>query len=106
MDYGPGRSWPIPGSTAGEGPQQTPGGLMGCGSKWISESQRNFFLFLYVYFYFYFFKERQGEREGGREGEEERNIDVREKHQLYNCCFRASFIHPDWGLNPQPNFVP
>ena len=41
-------------------------------------------------------------REKGRKGRErERNIYVREKHQL-----ATSRTHPDWGLNPQPRHVP
>ena len=36
-----------------------------------------------------------------REGERERNIDVREKHQLV-----ASHTHPNWGPNLQARYVP
>ena len=36
----------------------------------------------------------------GREGEWERNIDVREKHQSVASC-----LHPDWGQNLQPRRV-
>ena len=42
-------------------------------------------------------REREMERERGRE----KNINVREKHQL-----AASHKCPNWGLNPQPRYVP
>ena len=46
----------------------------------------------HIFFYF-------GEK--GREGERERNIDVRKKHQLVAFC-----TFPDRGLNLQPQDVP
>ena len=47
------------------------------------------------------FREREGGvRENAREGERERNIDVREKHGLVAPLSR------DWALSPQPRFVP
>ena len=39
--------------------------------------------------------------EVGAGRERERNIDVREKHQL-----GASHMCPDLGLNPKPRYVP
>ena len=52
------------------------------------------------YYYYYFFKER------GREGERERNTDVREKHQLVASCMLPTGdlacnpgVCPDWEWN-------
>ena len=41
------------------------------------------------------------EREGKGEGEKEKEVDVREKHRLV-----ASHTRHNWGLNPQPRYVP
>ena len=41
------------------------------------------------------------ERGEGKEKERERNIDVKEKHQLV-----SSHTGPYWGLNPQPRHEP
>ena len=51
------------------------------------------------YFSTYFFFLR--ERGAGREKERERNINVRENHQLVASCMR-----PDQGWNLQPSYVP
>ena len=48
--------------------------------------------FLLIFWRFYLFLER-GE---GRQRERERNIDIREKHQLIASCYMLPF----WGLNP------
>ena len=44
-------------------------------------------------FFHCFWRERKGERE--------RSVNVREKHQLGASC-----VHPNWGLNQQPRYVP
>ena len=41
------------------------------------------------------------EREEGRDEGREKNIHIREKHQLV-----ASRTYPDQGSNPQPRYVP
>ena len=51
----------------------------------------------YLFIYLFILKI---EEVGGERGKE-RNINVREKHQ-----FVASCMHPDWGLNPKPRYVP
>ena len=50
------------------------------------------FIYLFIYL---------SERGEGREKERERNIDVREKHQL-----GASHTCSNWGQNPQSRHVP
>ena len=52
------------------------------------------YCYYFLRFYLFLF------REEGREKERERNIDVREKHQLVACC-----TCPDWVPNLQPRCV-
>ena len=47
------------------------------------------YICVYIYMYVYIFKDFR-ERRGGEKKERERNVDVREKHQLV-----ASSTHPD-----------
>ena len=54
-----------------------------------------FQLFFKKILFIYFFTEK------GREGERERNIEVRGEHPLV-----ASRMHHNWGLNLQPRLVP
>ena len=49
-----------------------------------------------------FIDSRERGRVVGREREErEREVDVRETHHLVASC-----MHPDWGSNLQPTYVP
>ena len=52
--------------------------------------------FIYLLFIYSLIDSREGV---GREKERERNMDVREKHQLSACT------HPSWGPNVQPRHM-